>query len=201
MYIYIINILWLYLVFYQFNSLCLNFIHLLARKPICSIFSNKFFHNFHLSESVLLVKGFGQVVWREDWFKSYLFICNFASFINYEWANDYWLWPCEQFLKIYHGENKITFCWDDNTCFVQDHAAHQVWFLYTSLARMKKKPAHRKTCCSNRHQAHYPWLPVIKPLFLHLNTKMLCTKQPAVLEMKIWIFWSESNSWSYFVYI
>ena len=107
-------------------------------------FSNKFFHNFHLSESVLLVQGFGQVVWREDWFKSYLFICNFASFINYEWANDYWLWPCEQFLKIYHGENKITFCWDDNTCFVQDHAAHQVWFLYTSLARMKKKTSSQK---------------------------------------------------------
>ena len=142
MYIYISNILWLYLFFYQFNSLCLNFIHLLVRKPIFenfSIFSNKFFHNFHLSESVLLVQGFGQVVWREDWFKSYLFICNFASFINYEWANDYWLWPCEQFLKIYHGENKITFCWDDNACFVLDHAAHQVWFLYTSLARMKKK--------------------------------------------------------------
>ena len=35
-------------------SLCLNFFHLLARKPnleLFSIYSNKFFHNFHLSES------------------------------------------------------------------------------------------------------------------------------------------------------
>jgi len=35
-------------------SLCLNFCHLLAWKPNlenCSMYSNKFFHNFHLSES------------------------------------------------------------------------------------------------------------------------------------------------------
>ena len=44
---------------YQTNQtlnyrLCLNFYHLLARKPNLekiSIYSNKFFHNFHLSES------------------------------------------------------------------------------------------------------------------------------------------------------
>ena len=36
------------------TSFCLNYFHLLARKPNIeknSIYSNKFFHNFHLSES------------------------------------------------------------------------------------------------------------------------------------------------------
>ena len=36
------------------NSFCHNFFHLLAQKPNLekiSIYSNKFFHNFHLSES------------------------------------------------------------------------------------------------------------------------------------------------------
>jgi hypothetical protein len=46
------------------HSLCLNFFHLLSRKPNlekCSIYSNKFFHNFHLSESSFTCPGFGQV--------------------------------------------------------------------------------------------------------------------------------------------
>jgi hypothetical protein len=37
-----------------FNSLCLYYFHLRAQKPNLekfSIYSNKFFHNFHLSES------------------------------------------------------------------------------------------------------------------------------------------------------
>ena len=41
-------------------SLCLNFFHLLARKPnleTFSIYSNKFFHNFHLSESSFTCPG------------------------------------------------------------------------------------------------------------------------------------------------
>jgi hypothetical protein len=41
-------------------SLCLNFSHLLARKPNlekCSIYSNKFFHNFHLSKSSFTFPG------------------------------------------------------------------------------------------------------------------------------------------------
>ena len=40
--------------FALFKSLCFNFFHLLARNPNLenfSIYSNKFFHNFHLSES------------------------------------------------------------------------------------------------------------------------------------------------------
>ena len=52
-----------------YASLCLNFF-----SPTCSkakfrkisIYSNKFFHNFHLSKSVLLVLGFGQVGKRKD---------------------------------------------------------------------------------------------------------------------------------------
>jgi len=43
-----------------YHSLCLNFFHLLARKPNlekCSIYSNKFFHNFHLSESSFTCPG------------------------------------------------------------------------------------------------------------------------------------------------
>ena len=39
---------------YMYLSLCLNFFHLLARKPTLEKFatySNKFFHNFHLSKS------------------------------------------------------------------------------------------------------------------------------------------------------
>jgi len=138
--------LWLYLIFYQFiikikTVFPLIFFTYLPESQFLKIFlffQTNSFIIFTCRNPVLLVQGFEQVVWREDWFKPYLFICNFASFINYEWANDYWLWPREQFLKIYHDENKITFCWD-NTCFVLDHAAHQVWFLYTSLARMKKK--------------------------------------------------------------
>jgi len=42
------------LITHHINSLCLNFFHLLAQKPNLekkSIYSNKFFHNFHLSES------------------------------------------------------------------------------------------------------------------------------------------------------
>ena len=38
----------------KLNSLCLNFFHLLAQKPNLEkkvIYSNKFCHNFHLSES------------------------------------------------------------------------------------------------------------------------------------------------------
>jgi len=43
----------------------------MARKPNLeeeknSIYSNKFFHNFDLSENSLLVQGFGQVGKRED---------------------------------------------------------------------------------------------------------------------------------------
>ena len=43
------------------TSLCLNLYHLLAGKPnleIFSIYSNKFFHNFHLSESRFTCPGF-----------------------------------------------------------------------------------------------------------------------------------------------
>ena len=43
-------------------SLCLNFFHLLAKRPnleLFSIYSNKFFHN--CQNAVLLVPGFGQV--------------------------------------------------------------------------------------------------------------------------------------------
>ena len=46
-------------------SLCLNFFHLLARKPnleIFSIYSNKFFHNFHLPQSSFTSPGFRQAV-------------------------------------------------------------------------------------------------------------------------------------------
>jgi hypothetical protein len=41
-------------------SLCLNFLHLPARKPNlekCSSYLNKFFHNFHLSESSITYPG------------------------------------------------------------------------------------------------------------------------------------------------
>ena len=45
-----------------YYSLCINFFHLLvlALKPNlekCSIYSNKFFHNFHLSESSFTCSG------------------------------------------------------------------------------------------------------------------------------------------------
>ncbi len=43
-----------------YYSLCLNVFHLLALKPNlekCSIYSNKFFHNFHLFESSLTCSG------------------------------------------------------------------------------------------------------------------------------------------------
>ena len=42
------------------DSLCLNFFHLLAQKPNLEknyIYSNKFFHNFHLSESSFTCPG------------------------------------------------------------------------------------------------------------------------------------------------
>ena len=42
------------LITHHINSLCLDFFHLLARMPNLekrSIYSSKFFHNFHLSES------------------------------------------------------------------------------------------------------------------------------------------------------
>jgi hypothetical protein len=41
-------------------SLCLNFLHLPARKPNlekCSSYLNKFFHNFHFSESSIIYPG------------------------------------------------------------------------------------------------------------------------------------------------
>ena len=57
----------LYIVYYKNkyfshnkDSLCLNFFHLLARNPNLenvSIYSNKFFHNFHLSESSFTCPG------------------------------------------------------------------------------------------------------------------------------------------------
>jgi len=43
-----------------YTNLCLNFFHLLARKPNLeklSSYSNKFFHNFHLSESSFTCPG------------------------------------------------------------------------------------------------------------------------------------------------
>ena len=50
-------------------SLCLNFVHLLAWKPNlekCSIYSNKFFHNFHLSKSSFTCSGLrpSGLAWR-----------------------------------------------------------------------------------------------------------------------------------------
>jgi len=47
-------------VFIVSYSLCLNFFHLLAQKPNLekhSIYSNKFFHNFHLSKSSFTCPG------------------------------------------------------------------------------------------------------------------------------------------------
>ena len=44
----------------MYSSLCLNFFHLLARKPNLekiSIYSSKFFHNFHLFESSFTCPG------------------------------------------------------------------------------------------------------------------------------------------------
>jgi hypothetical protein len=51
---------WLNMAVCQVPSLCINFFHLLAGKPNlekCSIYSNKFFHNFHLSESSFTCPG------------------------------------------------------------------------------------------------------------------------------------------------
>jgi hypothetical protein len=53
----ILKINWAYRHGYSF---CLNFFHLLARKPYLeknSIYLNKFFHNFHLSESSFTCPG------------------------------------------------------------------------------------------------------------------------------------------------
>ena len=44
-----------------YTSLCLNFVYLLAQKPNLEklyIYSNKLFHNFHLSESSFTRPGF-----------------------------------------------------------------------------------------------------------------------------------------------
>jgi hypothetical protein len=49
-----------YILCYAIDSLCLNFFHLLARKPNLenfSIYSNKFFYNFHLSKSRFTCSG------------------------------------------------------------------------------------------------------------------------------------------------
>ena len=47
-------------------SLCLNLFHLLAQKPNLefSIYSNKFFHNFHLSESIFNLLQASGLTWR-----------------------------------------------------------------------------------------------------------------------------------------
>jgi hypothetical protein len=54
----------------MYLSLCLNFFHLLARKPTFEKFatySNKFFHNFHLSKSSFTCPRLlaSELVWRQ----------------------------------------------------------------------------------------------------------------------------------------
>ena len=60
---------WLNMAVSQVPSLCIKCFHLLARKPNsekCSIYSNKFFHNFHLSESSFTCPGLqaSRLAWR-----------------------------------------------------------------------------------------------------------------------------------------
>jgi len=68
--------------FFNEISLCLNFFHVLARKPNlekCSIYSNKFFHNFHLSESSftcpgLQASGLAWRLWNKDFSTNWLMV-------------------------------------------------------------------------------------------------------------------------------
>ena len=81
------------------DSLCLNFFHLLARKPNLeklSIYSSKFFYNFHLSESSfncprLWVSG---LAWRLDKisFQYFcLFVLIFVYYVGIYFKNVVWL--------------------------------------------------------------------------------------------------------------
>jgi hypothetical protein len=80
---------------YRF-SLCLNFFHLLAQIPnleFFSIYSNKFFHNIHLSESS--------------------FTCAWLRANGLAWKLNYWLknikkiaWCCQNFDVKIHTSNE-----------------------------------------------------------------------------------------------
>ena len=101
------------------HSLCLNFFHLLAQKPNIekiSIDSNKFFHNFHLSESSFTCHGLraSGLAWRlqsncVDIKKIVLYICtitDYKSFVVMSQCKvliDWCLTPTLLVFQLYHG--------------------------------------------------------------------------------------------------